>query len=158
MGGTVRLITNQPNLTQFQSTAQSVLSGTEGGGFNHKDNLMVNLPLIDDTLAIRVVGTEDYTSGWIDRIVADPFPLVGGNPAGTVRGDVEDAPDHKAISRLKCLSNLCRAGDIAVEANGKPVGHAGIVPHNQHSKRYQRLRQRSRHAWRTINLSTSPNP
>jgi iron complex outermembrane receptor protein len=39
MGGTVRLITNQPNLSQFQSTAQSVLSGTEGGGFNHKDNV-----------------------------------------------------------------------------------------------------------------------
>ena len=48
MGGTVRLISNQPNLSQFQSTAQSVLSGTDGGGFNHKDNLMVNLPLIDD--------------------------------------------------------------------------------------------------------------
>jgi iron complex outermembrane receptor protein len=28
MGGTVRLITNQPNLSQFQSSAQSVLSGT----------------------------------------------------------------------------------------------------------------------------------
>jgi outer membrane receptor protein involved in Fe transport len=92
MGGTVRLISNQPNLSQFQSTAQSVLSGTDGGGFNHKDNLMVNLPLIDDTLAIRLVGTEDYTSGWIDRIVADPFPVAGGNPVGTVRGDVQNAP------------------------------------------------------------------
>lgn len=95
MGGTVRLISNQPNLSQFQSSAQSVLSGTEGGGFNHKDNLMVNLPLIDDTLAIRLVGTEDHTSGWIDRIVANPFPLVGGNPDGTVRGDVQSAPVEK---------------------------------------------------------------
>ena len=56
---------------------------------------MVNLPLIDDTLALRVVGTEDYTSGWIDRIVADPFPLAGGNPDGTVRGDVQNAPIEK---------------------------------------------------------------
>jgi outer membrane receptor protein involved in Fe transport len=32
MGGTVRLISNQPNVSQFQSTAQSVLSGIEGGG------------------------------------------------------------------------------------------------------------------------------
>src|SRR6202789_750899 len=95
MGGTVRLISNQPNLSQFQSTAQSVLSGTEGGGINHKDNLMVNLPLIDDTWAIRVVGTEDYTSGWIARIVADPFPVAGGNPDGTVRGDVQNAPIEK---------------------------------------------------------------
>jgi outer membrane receptor protein involved in Fe transport len=95
MGGTVRLITNQPNLSQLQTTLESVLSGTDGGGFNHKDNLMVNLPLIDDTLALRAVGTEDYTSGWIDRIVTDPFPLVGGNPVGTVRGDVQDAPIEK---------------------------------------------------------------
>jgi iron complex outermembrane recepter protein len=95
MGGTVRLITNQPNLSQFQSTAQSVLSGTDGGGFNHKDNLMVNLPLIDNTLALRMVGTEDYTSGWINRIVADSFPLVGGNPEGTARGDVQNAPIEK---------------------------------------------------------------
>src|ERR1700685_2671277 len=95
MGGTVRLITNQPNLSQFQSTAQSVLSGTDGGGFNHKDNLMVNLPLIDNTLALRVVGTEDYTSGWIDRIVADPFPVGGGIPGRTARGDVQNAPIEK---------------------------------------------------------------
>ena len=95
MGGTVRMITNQPNLSEFQVTAQSVLSGTDGGGFNHDDNVMFNLPIISDTLALRVVGTEDFTSGWIDRIVADPFPIVGGDPAGTVRGDVEDAPIEK---------------------------------------------------------------
>src|SRR5580704_9796051 len=105
MGGTVRLITNQPNVSQFQSTAQSVLSGTEGGGFNHKDNLMVNLPLIDDTLALRVVGTENYTSGWIDRIVVNPFPIAGGNPVGTVRGDVQDAPIEKQYSGSNANQN-----------------------------------------------------
>ena len=73
-------------------SVQSVLSATDGGGFNHKDNVMINLPLVNDTLALRVVGTEDHTSGWIDRIVADPFPLAGGNPDGTVRGDVQNAP------------------------------------------------------------------
>src|ERR1700730_11617644 len=95
MGGTVRLITNQPNVSEFQSTVQSVLSGTDGGGFNHKDSLMVNLPLIDHTLALRVVGTEDYTSGWIDRIVVNPFPIAGGNLVGTVRGAVQNAPIEK---------------------------------------------------------------
>jgi len=92
MGGTVRLITNQPNLTEFQGSAQSVLSGTDGGGFNHKENLMLNIPLINDTLALRVVGSQDYTSGWIDRIVSSDLPVVGGNPDGTVRGNVQSAP------------------------------------------------------------------
>lgn len=93
MGGTVRLITNQPNLAQFQATAKSTLSGTEGGGFNHNDNAMINLPLIDDTLALRLVGTENHTSGWIDRIVADPFPLPSAG--GLVRGQVQNAPVEK---------------------------------------------------------------
>ena len=139
MGGTVRLISNQPNLTQFQSTAQSVLSGTDGGGFNHKDNLMVNLPLIDNTLALRVVGTENHTSGWIDRIVADPFPVVGGNPVGTVRGDVQNAPIEKQYPGSNAYQIYAARATLAVEADGKFVGHAVILPQDQHSKRRQCL-------------------
>jgi iron complex outermembrane receptor protein len=90
MGGTFKLISNQPNLSEFQGSAQSILSGTEGGGFNHTDNLMLNVPVLQDKLAIRIVATEAYTSGWIDRIVDNPFPLVTNN--GATRGDVQSAP------------------------------------------------------------------
>lgn len=93
MGGTVRLITNQPDPAAFHATAQSVLSGTDGGGFNHNNSLMLNIPLLRDTLALRVVLTENSTSGWIKRIVASPFPLVSAN--GAVRGDVQAAPVEK---------------------------------------------------------------
>ena len=124
MGGTVRLITNQPNLSQFQASAQSVLSGTDGGGFNHNDNLMINLPLISDTLALRIVGTENYTSGWIDRIVASPFPLVGGNPEGTVRGDVQDAPIEKQYPG----SNAYQTYGARVSLLWKPTESLSITP------------------------------
>src|ERR1700744_2413541 len=50
MGGTVRLITNQPDPDEYHASLQSTLSGTEGGGFNHNDNFMVNLPLIEDKI------------------------------------------------------------------------------------------------------------
>jgi iron complex outermembrane receptor protein len=90
MGGTVRLISNQPDASKLEGSAQSTLSGTDGGGFNHNDNLMLNLPLIDNVLALRMVATEAHTSGWIDRIVANPFPLASTN--GATRGDVAAAP------------------------------------------------------------------
>jgi outer membrane receptor protein involved in Fe transport len=90
MGGTFKLISNQPDPSAFQGSVQSTLSGTEGGGFNHTDDLMLNIPVVQDKLAVRIVATEAYTSGWIDRIVEDPFPLV--SPNGAVRGDVLDAP------------------------------------------------------------------
>jgi iron complex outermembrane recepter protein len=124
MGGTVRLISNQPNLSQVESTAQSVLSGTEGGGFNHKDNLMINLPLIDDTLALRVVGTENYTSGWIDRIVVNPFPPAGGNPVGTVRGDVQNAPVEKQYPG----SNAYQSYTARVALLWKPTENLSVTP------------------------------
>jgi len=124
MGGTVRLITNQPNLSQFQSTAQSVLSGTDGGGFNHKDSLMVNLPLLDDTLALRVVGTENHTSGWIDRVVVNPFPLAGGSPVGTVRGDVQNAP----VENRYPGSNAYQTYAARVTLLWKPTDDLSITP------------------------------
>jgi iron complex outermembrane receptor protein len=124
MGGTVRLITNQPNLSQFQSSAQSVLSGTEGGGFNHKDSLMINLPLIDDTLALRVAGTENHTSGWVDRIVANPFPPAGGNPVGTVRGDVQNA----LIEKQYPGSNAYQTYAARVTLRWKPTENLSVTP------------------------------
>lgn len=124
MGGTVRLITNQPDAAQFQSTAQSVLSGTEGGGFNHKDSLMVNLPLIDQILALRVVGTENYTSGWIDRIVVDPFPPAAGDPVGTTRGDVQSAPVEKQYPG----SNAYQTYTIRAALLWKPTENLSVTP------------------------------
>ena len=90
MGGTVRLLTNQPDIKAFHASAASILSATEGGGFNHNDSLMLNIPLVDDKLALRVVGTENYTSGFIDRIVVNPFPLASTD--GSIRGNVLAAP------------------------------------------------------------------
>jgi outer membrane receptor protein involved in Fe transport len=90
MGGTVKLMFNEPDLTGLHASVQSILSGTEGGGFNHSDNLMLNLPLVQDKLAVRFVATEAHTSGWIPRIVENPFPLVSTD--GSTRGNVLAAP------------------------------------------------------------------
>lgn len=99
MGGTIKLVTNKPKLDAFGASAETSLSGTDGGGFNHSENVMINLPLIKDDLALRVVGSEATTSGWIDRIVVGDFPpaTTTVNP-GDTRGDVLASPvlaDHK---------------------------------------------------------------
>jgi iron complex outermembrane receptor protein len=54
---------------------------------------MLNIPVVQDKLAVRLVATEAYTSGWIDRIVETPFPLV--DPTGSIRGDVLDGPNQQ---------------------------------------------------------------
>ena len=73
MGGTVRVITNQPKLDTFEGSVQGTLSDTQGGSGNGGGNLMLNLP-VGDTLAVRLVATDTYRSGWIDRVVLNPYP------------------------------------------------------------------------------------
>jgi iron complex outermembrane recepter protein len=99
MGGTIRLITNQPDTHEFGASGQITGSDTWDGGPNYGANVMVNIPLINDQLAVRIVGTDTYTSGWIDRIVLNPFPLP--TAGGFARGNVLAAPvvaDHHDVN------------------------------------------------------------
>jgi iron complex outermembrane recepter protein len=91
MGGTIKLVPNAPNPSAFDASAQVILGGTDGGDtLNHTENAMVNLPLAD-TVALRIVGSSEVLSGWIDRIVvAQPdFPAPIN---ATTRGNVAAAP------------------------------------------------------------------
>ncbi len=124
MGGTVRLITNQPDPGGFHASGESTLSGTEGGGFNHNDNLMVNIPLVQDKLALRIVGSENETSGWIDRVVAaaGAFPRV--DATGTVRGDVAAAP----VAKRYPGSNAYQLYAARVSLQWRPTEDLTITP------------------------------
>ena len=90
MGGTIKLVTNQPDPSAFAVSAQTLASDTKDGGLNYGVNGMVNIPLIEDKLALRIVGTDSYTDGWIDRKVLNPFPLETNG--GYTRGNVLAAP------------------------------------------------------------------
>jgi len=88
MGGTIRLITNQPVLDRVEASAHATTSGTEDGGLNYSFSGLLNVPLINDVLAVRLIATEKHYDGYIDRIVPTAFPL----PVGDTRGDVAAAP------------------------------------------------------------------
>ena len=88
MGGTIKVITNQPKLGQFEGSVQATGSGTQGGGPNGDGSFMLNFP-IGDVFALRVVGSELYRSGWIDNKTVTPFPV---NLNSKVQGDVLAAP------------------------------------------------------------------
>jgi outer membrane receptor protein involved in Fe transport len=99
MGGTIKLVTNPPDPSHLYATGESILSGTQGGGVNYRQNAMVNLPMADGKVAVRLVGTQSHTSGWIDRIVVSDFPLetnpTGNGYYGNTRGNVASIPPTK---------------------------------------------------------------
>jgi len=67
LGGAIRIITNKPNLARYQAETEDTVSGTDGGGVNYDINAMVNIPLVQDKLALRVVGYYQKDDGYIDN-------------------------------------------------------------------------------------------
>jgi iron complex outermembrane recepter protein len=106
MGGTVKLVTNEPILNRFEGSVDAFGSGTSGGGFNRGGNLMLNVPLLADTFAMRIVATDKYRDGWITRYVEPDFP-VPTNPGpcgpgwpGCTRGDVTAITPSQSTPRI----------------------------------------------------------
>ncbi len=83
MGGTIRLITNQPHINKTESTFRAEGSDTQGGGPNGRIDAMVNVPVVDDLAALRLVATYKRMSGFIDREVGvwAPWTNPPGSPA-----------------------------------------------------------------------------
>ena len=76
MAGTVRLITNKPNLNEFQASFNGSWSTTAHGEDSNSVEAMINLPIIEDKFAIRAALYNDRQGGYIDNVagtfVADP--------------------------------------------------------------------------------------
>src|ERR1700728_5028016 len=97
MGGTVKVVTAQPKLNQFEGSAQVTGSYTEGGGGNGSVNAMLNLPL-GDKWALRIVGGDLYRSGWIN-LIAVKVPNAATTLETPNQTPVYNAPVESEIPR-----------------------------------------------------------
>jgi len=66
-GGVVNIISTKPNPEKFEASISAGFFDIEDGGSDSTDIAgMVNIPLIDNTLALRVVGYSNDHDGYID--------------------------------------------------------------------------------------------
>ena len=66
--GAIRYITNKPKLNVTEGYAEAGYGVTAHGDPNSSANATLNLPLIQDTLAIRAVVYSDRRGGYIDNV------------------------------------------------------------------------------------------
>ncbi len=81
LGGAVKLISNKPNASRFEATVEGTYSSTAGGQSNDDFNGMLNLPLLEGRLALRLVAGRHDDGGWIDN------PRIGERDVNSGRGD-----------------------------------------------------------------------
>lgn len=66
--GTMRIVTNKPDPTAFSATYDGELRGGSKSDVSYRNSLMFNMPLIEDKLALRLVGYYDRDGGFIDNV------------------------------------------------------------------------------------------
>ena len=79
MGGTIKFITNQPNLKERSFDVYSELSGTRGGGINYTGNAVLNAPLIPGELALRIGVQKGHDGGYIDQVSPVTGAVIASN-------------------------------------------------------------------------------
>ena len=82
-GGVVILRTTDPVMNRFEGKLMIDGSSIDDGGESYKGSFAVNVPLIDDKLAMRLSGSYLDRDGWIDDYLIGCQPLIlpsGFNP------------------------------------------------------------------------------
>lgn len=66
-GGTIRYITNEPKLNRYEGSIEAEGYGVAHGEAGGKVTGVINVPLVEDKLALRVAGSYESGGGWIDQ-------------------------------------------------------------------------------------------
>lgn len=114
MSGTIRFIPNEPQLNRTDGYVTLEDSNTQHGGNNYNANGMLNLPIVNNVLALRLVGWKLYNSGYINqiRVGSGVTSLVNGvpvpvQPLGYLKGiNYEQVGGGRAILRYRPSRNL----------------------------------------------------
>lgn len=116
MGGAIKYVSRQPVLDRMSVTAEGGLATTDHGGMSYDATSVLNLPLIDGRLGLRVGVSYRYDAGYVDYIpnatvqewarsanpAGEPFePLTYGSLSQFARSDANDRSTTAARIALK---------------------------------------------------------
>jgi iron complex outermembrane recepter protein len=130
--GTVRLITNKPQLGRFEARVKASTSFTEGGDMSNSVAAVMNLP-VTDNFAVRGVIYTDNQGGYIDNVggVLDASQSARFRPAGTVRDNGTSVQPNRAGFQ---------AGADLSDVNFISANNASIAENNINDTSYQGFR------------------
>ena len=102
--GSLRIITNKPDTTAFDSWVDFGVNQVQDGGTGYSLSAMANIPLSTGKAALRIVGFDEKEAGYIDNILAT-------SPGGTfdnsnfVKNDVNSSTNTGARAMLRTVIN-----------------------------------------------------
>jgi iron complex outermembrane receptor protein len=101
--GTIRYITNKPNFRGVSGRVEGRYGSTEGGEDSYDFSAHINIPVVDDKFALRVVGYTSHDGGWVDNVLGSS--LSGNFDNAAVAGDDQNEYDVDG-GRIAALWNM----------------------------------------------------
>lgn len=113
LAGALRILTHDPDPTRFDASALIDLGSMSEGGLRQRYHGMVNVPLIEDQLALRVVGFSRHEEGWVDNVgtgIEDANTLIqyGG------RAILQWEPNDRFTARLMYSREIANPHDSSL--------------------------------------------
>jgi outer membrane receptor protein involved in Fe transport len=68
MGGAIKYVTKKPVLNRFSVSAGGELGSVDHGGISYGAESFLNLPLVDNQLAVRIGGAYRFDAGYVDNV------------------------------------------------------------------------------------------
>ena len=110
--GVVRIVSKKPNVDAVEAEIATGLSFTETAGENTRFNGMVNIPLIEGTLAVRAVGYGVMDDGFIDNLSYNETRVNDSDTYGARLSAAWNISDDTSILAQFMFQDL--------DVNGKP--------------------------------------
>jgi outer membrane receptor protein involved in Fe transport len=116
--GVIRYITNEPKLDVTEGSVTGGYGWTAGGDQNTNVTAVLNLPLIENTMAVRAVIYDDHRGGYINNVPAtfarsnaDLGIHYANYPAGCADGGAGGAPVCQVPPGSPTVSNAAVVGN-----------------------------------------------
>jgi outer membrane receptor protein involved in Fe transport len=123
--GAIRYITNKPNLEKTEGNVDASYGWTAGGDPNQSVNATLNVPLIENTLAVRAVIYDDRRGGYIDNM---PSTFTrSNNDTGNYYAGIKPGANGLCPNGLGTSSGYCIPGNNTV-GNNYGIAHSASNP------------------------------
>ena len=128
MGGTIRYITADPDLKKTSGTALAEVSSVNHGEVGYRAEGVINVPLIDDKLGLRVAASHREIGGWIDGPVGKDE---NDRQITTARAKLLAKPSDTVEISLLGLYNKSEQDNIGFSLDGYRTAQTAHTPQRQ---------------------------
>lgn len=117
MSGAVRLVTRKPDLTDFGGRVEATASNVRYGGAGYDVKGVMNIPLVQDKAALRILAYRTEFGGYIDNVTTGEKDLNDNESTG-VRAALRLAPADDLMIDLSVFAHEFSDGGRSIDEGG----------------------------------------